>query len=517
MAFNTRKLAENGNINLFALEGEGNYILMFNFTNISFVATLLKDSRGYKTYISPTYSDDQFADISEFMRNEFNKIYDTLPKYVTCLSKDAPAHEKVVTSYVTGKCNKCDPKITNPILVKMGYDISKLTAGLCVSARTRNYQPLIDSDKEAKQLYEENKDFVENVLQASIKDFSNDSGIPLLFNTLKNGYLNGVLIIGPAGTGKSVLTQIIANELGAPYDTIQATGGTETDDIVGGFIPKSDGDGFEFLVNGLLKAYSKGYVFNINEINMSPARILSILNQFADGTQSYSAPNGVTYKKHPNFLLTLTMNPGYTDTEILNAALKNRFRVLVLDRLSKAEYKARVHNYTRRVHNVTLNPALFDKLYDYSNKIMTLAQTFNETFEVSVRNAQDFVDMILTKSCNKEEFKAALNICFSNGLSCDNDNLEKLKTFQNSKEEIEFLESLYKEYNFKQVDVVNPDNSYEDSLISGDGEDNPKSRINKLSEEDSDTLNNIFSGLDFEDTDAESIYDTREDEDKDGE
>ena len=28
----------------------------------------------------------------------------------------------------------------------------------------------------------------------------------------------------------------------------------------------------------LLKAYSKGYVFNINEINMSPARILSILN-----------------------------------------------------------------------------------------------------------------------------------------------------------------------------------------------------------------------------------------------
>ena len=53
MAFNTRKLAENGNINLFALEGEGNYILMFNFTNISFVATLLKDSRGYKTYISP--------------------------------------------------------------------------------------------------------------------------------------------------------------------------------------------------------------------------------------------------------------------------------------------------------------------------------------------------------------------------------------------------------------------------------------------------------------------------------
>ena len=62
--------------------------------------------------------------------------------------------------------------------------------------------------------------------------------------------------------------------------------------------------------------------------------------------------------------------------------------------------------------------------------------------------------------------------------------MDKLLT----QEEIEFLESLYKEYNFKQVDVVNPDNSYEDSLISGDGEDNPKSRINKLSEEDSDTL-----------------------------
>ena len=184
----------------------------------------------------------------------------------------------------------------------------------------------------------------------------------------------------------------------------------------------------------LLKAYSEGWPIVIEEINYGQPGVNAKLNEFTDGTMRVTV-NGKSYKKHPNFVCYMTMNPGYEGTEVLNVALKNRFAKVNVPALTCKEYVKRLVAYSAMLGH-GLKESFFKKLYDFSNLIEKEASSskWHENVKFSLRNGQRLCDCILQKSRSEQEFADAVAVQYLNDLSTDNDNSDKLEDLKKDTE-----------------------------------------------------------------------------------
>jgi hypothetical protein len=219
-----------------------------------------------------------------------------------------------------------------------------------------------------------------------------------------------VLIEGPTGPGKTMAVRAYAARDGLNYYSIPSNVGIDPSQLFGKYIPDgTDADGkqvYRWQDGGLTTIARNGGVLLVNEINFMPERVASALFGLLDDRRELTLLDhkGETIRAHrPGcwcslpavecrtrwVLIIADMNPGYSGTRPLNAALRNRFAIqLDWDYSEDVEDRlVRIKTLTRNIvpgirsdvrSGVLLTPVSTNMLVEFER----LATTFGYDFAV---------------------------------------------------------------------------------------------------------------------------------------
>ena len=275
---------------------------------------------------------------------------------------------------------------------------------------------------------------------------------------LKRGLIRAIALTGPAGTGKSTLAIGLAQYCGAPLLRFNGEPGTSRDDMLGMYMENPNYDGvndmnrFQFNAGPIYDGAKNGYMVLLDEVNFITPEGLALLNPLLDDTEYYSF-NGITFKKHPNFALIVTMNPGYKGTTELNDALKSRFTNIAVGRLKKGEFVSwmKASPYYRSDYS----DKFFELLYEYQGFVQDFADSLMESASVCVRHSFDFLKSLTIRAFNLEEFTEEFVTSYITATShWDGDTTASIQAFRDTPEFKDKMSSLYTLYPYQVVEDV---------------------------------------------------------------
>jgi len=126
-----------------------------------------------------------------------------------------------------------------------------------------------------------------------------------------------VLIIGPPGTGKSLLVRKFAEETGLPYWHVMGQQGITAEELLGRekLVADEKGGTKSVWVEGIIpKAVKAGGILHIDEANVIDPAVLMRLDELLDSKrrlslEDISGRKGHIIKAHPDLFIVFTMNP----------------------------------------------------------------------------------------------------------------------------------------------------------------------------------------------------------------
>jgi hypothetical protein len=137
-----------------------------------------------------------------------------------------------------------------------------------------------------------------------------------------------IMLVGPAGSGKSHIARQIAEILGLPYGETPMSPGATRGDMLGRWTIK------DFISSEFVRIYSGGGVFNFEEIDSADPSMLIVLNNALAADRLYNSSDGKMYEKHPDFIPVSTANTfgtgatrEYSARERLDGATLDRWRM----------------------------------------------------------------------------------------------------------------------------------------------------------------------------------------------
>ena len=150
----------------------------------------------------------------------------------------------------------------------------------------------------------------------------------------------GVLLVGPAGCGKTHLCEQVAKALGDEYAAIHGSAGASESALTGWLLP-SDGGKFEYVPAPFVSGYERGNTtFCLDEIDAFDANMLLVANgAIANGHMhiAHRRDNPVV-TRGDGFKIIATANtfgtganPMYSGRNALDAATLDRFIVIEID------------------------------------------------------------------------------------------------------------------------------------------------------------------------------------------
>lgn len=210
------------------------------------------------------------------------------------------------------------------------------------------------------------------------------------YDMLDMGCYRGIIAAGGAGGGKTTDGFTFSNHSEVPIIDFQCVHNTEADDIIGKYIPKEDGSGFEFLYGPLALAVKYDCLFSGQEWNYAPSAVQSIVNSLMDDNGRMTLPNGEVLTVGPNFRMILTVNPGYRGTNMFNEATLNRFATVYYEPISKKTLIERL-----KFESGYKNDKVLEAIAEQFDKLRGIYQSKNMETEVTYRNVLRFLKMIL--------------------------------------------------------------------------------------------------------------------------
>lgn len=482
---NLTKALSEGAIQVLRLNKEDCFLLAIIAKDKNYLIPLIKEG-SCRAYINDSVSESEYDMLETIIKTIFeSKIYSGLHNYKPMLKTYEVADKTIKGLVFTTLVNKLNKDLPN-ILLKNGYNIEEILSTEEKETIPMEYSELL-KDPEVNKRFLENREELQK-LNISYKDLSVET--KKAYEALSFGdNSKGIIFAGPTGTGKSFAARILADKSNAPLLNLQISYGTTVEDLVGQFIPDESGASkWKFVMGPLLKAAVYGYQIVIEEVNFGQPGVISKLNEFTDGTL-YVTVNGNIYKKHPNFVVYMTMNPGYKGTETLNVALKNRFSIINVPALNEEQFCKRSMAYSKaRGHELS---------YQFFSKLFTLAgvlekegnsSRYHEDVKFSIRNAQRFVDGIVNKPQSFEEFCAVFNNQYINALSVDNDNSEKIEQLKKSEDIVSDLKELYCYYDLVKLEEAETKSCFDDFFT----EIEESSKDSSSGEYGEDELNKLF-------------------------
>lgn len=138
-----------------------------------------------------------------------------------------------------------------------------------------------------------------------------------------------ILLIGPAGTGKTTIAMQIAEELSLPFHSISCTKQMSVSALLG-FISINGA----YIPTQLRHAYESGGVFLLDEMDAGDPNVLLTLNTIENGFISF--PDKIVHA-HPDFRIVATANPinahdSYTGRSKLDLSTWDRYEKILIDR-----------------------------------------------------------------------------------------------------------------------------------------------------------------------------------------
>lgn len=143
-----------------------------------------------------------------------------------------------------------------------------------------------------------------------------------------------VLLVGPAGTGKTHAAQQVADVLGLEFASISVTAGMSVSQLTGWLMPGG------YLESDFVRLYENGGVFLLDEMDAADANTLTVINQaLANRFFNIAQRTGATkIVKHPDFICIAAANTFgtggdmiYAGREQLDAATLDRFMTVFVD------------------------------------------------------------------------------------------------------------------------------------------------------------------------------------------
>lgn len=167
-----------------------------------------------------------------------------------------------------------------------------------------------------------------------------------------------ILLVGPAGTGKTHLASQIAEALGLQFAFISASAGMSEAALEGHLLPTGESGRFEYCTSQFVYMYENGGVFLIDELDSADANLMTIINSaLANGHMAINKRFGNPIaKRHADFVCIAAANTfghgpnrTYAGRQQLDAATLDRFRAGVV----YVDYDAKIEEKTIRAELLT--------------------------------------------------------------------------------------------------------------------------------------------------------------------
>jgi cobaltochelatase CobS len=158
-----------------------------------------------------------------------------------------------------------------------------------------------------------------------------------------------ILLVGPAGCGKTHLAAQVAEALGLPFASISCSAGMSEGQLLGRLVPTGAGGKFEYLRSDFVKCYEEGGVFLFDELDAADSNTLLVINAaLANGHMAIpNRPEKPTAVKHPNFVCIAAANTfgtgadrQYVGRNQLDESTLDRFRIGQIEMDYDAEIEA---------------------------------------------------------------------------------------------------------------------------------------------------------------------------------
>lgn len=140
-----------------------------------------------------------------------------------------------------------------------------------------------------------------------------------------------MMLIGPAGTGKSYLMKQVALYLELPYGEAPMSSGANRSDLLGRHTISKDKP---FIPSENVERYVQGGMFNYEEIDRGDPSVMITMNNALASDEWFNPVNGERYDKSGNFLagstantMGLGANRDFNTAEKLDPSTLDRFRM----------------------------------------------------------------------------------------------------------------------------------------------------------------------------------------------
>lgn len=145
-----------------------------------------------------------------------------------------------------------------------------------------------------------------------------------------------ILLVGPAGSGKTHLASQVAEALGLPFAFISCSAGMSEGQLLGRLVPTGESGKFEYLRSEFVRCYEEGGVFLFDELDGADSNTLLVLNAaLANGHMAIpNRPGNPLARKHKDFVCIAAANTfgtgadrQYVGRNQLDESTLDRFRI----------------------------------------------------------------------------------------------------------------------------------------------------------------------------------------------
>ncbi len=142
-----------------------------------------------------------------------------------------------------------------------------------------------------------------------------------------------VMLVGPAGTGKTTLAKSIAKALGLQFGFLSLSAGVTETHLMGRFLPQADGS-WQYTPSRFVEIYEKGGVFLLDEIDAADPNVMVAINAaLANGV--LANPNGMIHERHADAIIIAAGNTWGRGGDTLYVG-RNQLDASSLDRFTLA-------------------------------------------------------------------------------------------------------------------------------------------------------------------------------------
>jgi len=151
-----------------------------------------------------------------------------------------------------------------------------------------------------------------------------------LMGLVQEGHRN-ILMVGPAGSGKTTLASNLAEALGLPFGFISLSAGVTETHLLGRMLPQADGT-WAYTPSRFVEVYQGGGVYLLDELDAADANVMVAVNAALANGFLANPVNGQVYERHrDSFILGAANTWGrggdtqYVGRNQLDAATLDRF------------------------------------------------------------------------------------------------------------------------------------------------------------------------------------------------